>query len=233
MLALGNGTHASHWSAAWLHGLIEAAPRVTHVTTSGRGASRPGVVVHHATSADTTAVCGVPVSVLPRTLLDLASLVPAARIANMLHELQFHEQLDALTLQSLRSVHHGHRGAATLTDALRMWDLGSAGAPSRFQLDVWEWVLSWAPMEPTLDDQVKTRIGMIRPDIHWRPQLVVVEADGRSVHDRTRTRRRDQVRTQALGELGYVVIRIEPDDFRWRRHLKRLEIEQALGRGRE
>ena len=75
---------ASHWSAAWLHGLVEVPLHVDVMVCKGRSNRAGGplgpVRVHTTTNLpadDVLQVQGVPATSVARTLLGLAAVVPA------------------------------------------------------------------------------------------------------------------------------------------------------------
>jgi predicted transcriptional regulator of viral defense system len=87
VLAVGPGAVLSHRSAAALHGIRESDGAVDVTTT--RRASTRGVVVHcvarlHA--SDVTARGAIPVTTLPRTLLDLAAILTPEQLGKLLRE---------------------------------------------------------------------------------------------------------------------------------------------------
>lgn len=90
VLACGRGTVVSHLSAAHLLGLVRSRPgrpEVTVATTNGR--RRPGLVVHRVAwlhELDLWTWQGVPVSSVPRVLLDIAARLPPEDLCRACHE---------------------------------------------------------------------------------------------------------------------------------------------------
>ncbi len=76
VLARGDGALLSHYSAAWLWGLIEGCGRVIDVTAPLPRHTREGIRVHSAnglSAEDRSSSENIPVTAVPKTLLDLAA----------------------------------------------------------------------------------------------------------------------------------------------------------------
>jgi hypothetical protein len=90
VLACGPGAVLSHRAAAHLLRLIRGAPprpEVTVPTTAGR--RRPGIVVHRVKALhhlDTAKLDGIPITTVPRTLLDVAPREQPQKLTRMCHE---------------------------------------------------------------------------------------------------------------------------------------------------
>jgi hypothetical protein len=89
VLASGAGAVLSHRSAAHLLRLIAGPtprPEVTIPVTAGR--TRPGVVVHRSTfhPLDVSTLDGIPITTVPRILLDLAPTTAPAQLTRLCHE---------------------------------------------------------------------------------------------------------------------------------------------------
>jgi hypothetical protein len=66
---------ASHWSAAWLWGLLQSRPGTLHVTSRTGRHSRHPFEIHVADLAPADRVLrdGIPVTSVPRTILDISA----------------------------------------------------------------------------------------------------------------------------------------------------------------
>jgi predicted transcriptional regulator of viral defense system len=80
----GPGAALSHGTAAWWWQLVREAPSVIHIIAAGRRRSITGVAVHHPRHVERTWHRQLPVTPVPRTLLDLASSVPVSDIRRAL-----------------------------------------------------------------------------------------------------------------------------------------------------
>ena len=78
VLACNSEALLSHYSAAWLWGVLPTQPIPVHVTTSVRRKPRPPIRIHHSqtlTDADRALEERIPVTSVPRTALDLAARI--------------------------------------------------------------------------------------------------------------------------------------------------------------
>lgn len=90
VLAGGEGAVLSHRAAAWSIRLLAGVPprpEVTVPTTADRG--RAGIVIHRVKALhvlDTATLDGLPITPVPRVLLDLAPRVSALQLGRVCHE---------------------------------------------------------------------------------------------------------------------------------------------------
>lgn len=122
VLAGGAGAVLSHRAAACKFGLIRTAPRrpeVTVPTTAHR--RRPGIVIHRVTTLhprDVIKLDDIPITTIPRVLLDVAPTTPPARLTRMCHEAWVKHRVDPSAIQACITRNPGKPGAAKLRRAL-------------------------------------------------------------------------------------------------------------------
>lgn len=122
VLACGDGAVISHTSAAHLFGLVRGrpfAPHVTVPTTAGR--RRPGIVVHRVArlpGPDVGRRDAIPVTTVPRTLLDLAPSLAAPELGRALHEAWIRHRIPATQVQACLRRNPRKPGAAKLMRTL-------------------------------------------------------------------------------------------------------------------
>ena len=125
MVASGPGSLLSHYSAGWLLGLIPTRPNPIHVTTPLPRRRRGSIRNHHSRTlieADRGFAEGIPVTAVARTALDLAAVL---RFRNLRRLIRRSEELRVFDLTDFRSVlsrNQGHRGAASLSRALAIYE---------------------------------------------------------------------------------------------------------------
>jgi very-short-patch-repair endonuclease len=120
VLACGDGALLSHGSAAWLWGLSTRYLRVVEVTGTAPRRHQSGIRVHSAVTLreqDRVAVDRIPVTSVPRTLLDIAAFhryqpAPALERAKRLG------LLDLIEIDDLLRRSRGQRGVRRLRNAL-------------------------------------------------------------------------------------------------------------------
>ena len=123
VLACGEGAVLSHRSAGHLLGLIRSrppGPEITVPTTAGR--KRPGIVIHRVRylhQLDVSSLHDIPITTVPRVLLDLApSLAPAA-LTRACHEAWIRHQTTPAHVERCIARNPTKNGAGRLRRALR------------------------------------------------------------------------------------------------------------------
>ncbi|HUR85674.1 MAG TPA: type IV toxin-antitoxin system AbiEi family antitoxin domain-containing protein [Solirubrobacteraceae bacterium] len=122
VLAAGSGAHLSHRPAAHLLRLIRGAPPPAEVTFAGVAARRrPGIRIHRVRKLHRLDVArhdGIPVTIVPRILLDLApSLAPAA-LTRACHEAWIHHRAGPREIEACIARNPNKPGAAKLRAAV-------------------------------------------------------------------------------------------------------------------
>lgn len=217
-LAAGDGAVLSHRSAAalWCIAKPTARHEVSVPTTAGRAGPR-AITLHRTSSlpeSEATRREGIPVTSLPRTLLDLAEAVERRDLERALDEAQFLRCLDLRAVRGVIAAHIGRTGAKRLARALDEHVVGTThtndGLEERF------FALCRSAGIP--DPLVKQTIGPYEVDFLWPDAKLVVETDDRS-HKRNANYENDRDRDGYLQELGYRVRRFtskkvtdEPDE---------------------
>jgi predicted transcriptional regulator of viral defense system len=206
VLASGQGALLSHFSAAWLHGLLSTQPLPVHVTTPVPRKGRTPLRLHHSRTldhGDRALVDGIPVTSVARTSLDLAPLV---RFPSLRRALRRSEDLEVFDLDDFHSVlarNSGHRGTSILERALAIYE------PAR---------LTRSELERELVAAVE-REGLPRPntafvvagyelDIYWPELRFAVELDVYSTHGSHESFEEDRRRDENLKLAGIELTRV-------------------------
>ena len=127
---------------------------------------------------------GIPVTIVSRTLFDLAAVLSSGQLERAVNEAEIRRLWDRLSLQDLLVRHPRRPGAAKIRTVL-------AGI-ERPQTNV-----------PLL---VEGR--WIEVDCVWRRQYLIVELDGRETHGTAHAFENDHARDRALITAGWHVMRI-------------------------
>jgi AbiEi antitoxin C-terminal domain len=115
---------ASHWSAAWLWGLLQSRPGTVHVSCPrSRRAARP-FVTHTADlpSIDRAVRDKIPVTSLARTVLDVASDSRSQTVRRYIQRADDGKVFDLEAMRDLLDRTVGHRGHAKVVAALDIYD---------------------------------------------------------------------------------------------------------------
>ena len=110
----------SYWSAGWLWGLLRSRPGTVHVTCpKGRRAQR-SFVTHRTELAvvDQTIRDGIPVTSLPRTILDVAVGAQPKTVARYIERADESTAFDLREMRELLDRSNGHQGAARVSATL-------------------------------------------------------------------------------------------------------------------
>jgi predicted transcriptional regulator of viral defense system len=122
VLACGEGALLSHRDAAMLWDLRKTDRSAIDVTVPGaRRRRRPRITVHGTGEIhphDCAEVDAIPVTSVPRTLLDLAEAVPAEHLRRAYEAAERHELLDMQAVHELIGRSNGRRGLPALVALL-------------------------------------------------------------------------------------------------------------------
>jgi len=211
VLAGGPGAVLSHGSAAWLWGLVRSGPRPLHVTAPSPRAARraPGadeIRLHrarHLTPADVAVEQGIPVTAVPRTLLDLAATAPRHRLDRALEQAEELRLFDLGPVEGLLARAGGHRGCRALRLAV------AAYRPPRY---------ARSELERRFVAALE-RAGLPRPvtgwvesghelDVYWPQHRFAVELDAFETHGTRAAFERDRARDEELALAGVELVRV-------------------------
>lgn len=214
VLAGGPTAVLSHGSAAALWRLA-APPSLPHITTVAKGLRRPGIRIHSSnlSRAERTRRAGIPVTTVPRTLLDLAGELDAFALERALAEAHFRGHRDERPLLRLIEAGPRRRGASNLRTILDSGHhrLGRTESPLE---DRFLRFLDRRRLErPELNQTLMVHGRRIRPDCLWRRQRVIVECDGRDSHLREVTWEADRRRDRGLLAIGLKPVRVTSEQL--------------------
>ncbi len=209
VLAVGSGAVLSHRDAAGLHGLRPANHRRVDVTTRGRAQSRTAIAVHRTRSLgaqDITAVSGIPVTTVARTLVDLAGVVPRDHLAAAIKRAEQRRTFDLRAVEAARARTRGRRGPghSALREAVAEHAaLGLSATDSSLEDAFLRLLMRAGLPRPSVNALVEG----FRVDVHWPDRRLVVELDGWAHHHDRHAFGRDRERDAALTAAGWRVVR--------------------------
>jgi predicted transcriptional regulator of viral defense system len=198
VLACGEGAVLSYRSAAHLLGLVRSRPprpEVTVPTTAGR--RRPGIAVHRVKNLpplDASTLDRIPVTTVPRTLLDLAPSTGARDLARACHEAWVRHRTGPDEVEACLARNPNKKGAAKLRRALGA-DVTLSALEDRFLAMLRRHDL---PLPRTNVDHAGDKV-----DCHW-PQLgLTVELLSYRFHATRRAFEADVARRRRSNHLAY------------------------------
>ena len=208
LLACGARAVLSHHSALALWGLAER-PAEVDVTQPADGRPHRGVRRHRRPIApqERTERHGLPVTTPARTLLDVASSMPAVELARLIEEAQVRRLVTRRELEDALERGRHRRGAPAMRAVLA---LGDEPALTRSEAEKRLRDLIRAARLPM--PRANARVGRYEVDALWPEQRLIVEIDGFAFHGTRAAFERDRRKDAELIALGYRVIRIT-----WRR----------------
>lgn len=204
------GTVLSHFSAAAARGLWDRARSVETVTRPGNGGPRRhgGVLVFRSSTlaGEWTELRGIPITSVPRTVVDLAPRISERALARTVREVV---RLQLATVDELADAvgrHRGRRGSRRLALALaRYTGLPIERARSGAEVRALEVLRDAGRPAPRLNERI---VGE-EADLSWAAARVIVEIDGGPFHLDVG----EDARKQAGWEqAGWTVRRISSDD---------------------
>ena len=146
---------------------------------------------------------GIPVTTVPRTLVDLSDVLSAHQLANVIHEAAFRKLFDERAARAAMTRANGRHNLHVLEKALELNVAGSAGTRS----DLEDRFLALTSRSGLPEPLVNTQIENLEVDFHWPEQNLIIEVDGPG-HTRARTKRDDAQRDTRLQAAGHTVLRI-------------------------
>lgn len=176
--------------------------------TSCRGRpGRPGIHLHRSQVAgDERAVqAGIPVTSIPRTLLDLAEVVDEARLAHALEEA---DRLGLLQMQALAQICKRTPSRKGLGALRRLISAAAAPTPGR------------SPLENRFAEFCREHLRDLPPphtnvailghevDAYWPSHRLAVEMDSWEFHHHRAAFEHDRARDAAMQAAGYRVVRL-------------------------
>jgi len=137
VLAYGPGTILSH-RAGGAHWQIVRAAGTCEVTIATPRRSRPGVTVHRAAlpADEITVHEGVPITTVPRTLFDLAAVLPQRQLERAINEAEVLQLWDELSLDHLLHRYPRHKGHESRASGASKAARGVDGHEERARGDV-------------------------------------------------------------------------------------------------
>ncbi|HUR84710.1 MAG TPA: hypothetical protein VMY78_05140 [Solirubrobacteraceae bacterium] len=198
VLACGSGAAASHLSAGHALALVAARPdrpEVTVPTTAGR--RRPGIRIHRVSDLDprdVTRHIGIPMTIVPRVLLDLAPRLDPNALTRACHQAWVHHGTAPAHVEACIARNPTKKGAGKLRRALgadvtlSMLEDGFIDLLTRFEIP-----------------RPRTNIDLdgYKVDCHWPAHGLTVELLGYRFHASRQAWERDVARRRRSNHIAY------------------------------
>lgn len=219
---------ASHWSAAWLWGLLRSRPGTLHVACPKPRHSKRPFVTHTADlpAVDRAMRDGIPVTSPARTILDIAAESRPQAVKGFLQRADDAKHFDLRAMRDLLERTVGHRGHAKVLAALDIYEDVAPFTRSSLERRFLELVREAGLPEPAMNYFVAG----FEIDAWWEAEEFGVELDVYETHGSRLSFEEDRVRDDKLLLAGIRATRVtgprldrEPDEVvaSLRRHLGR------------
>lgn len=183
-LFVGGDAVFSREAAGELRGIQSRDSAPITLTTPRKLASRPGLRIHHSLlpADEVSMIDGLPVTVVSRTLLDLAAVLTPRRLERALEECERLGTADELGIEVLLARYPGRRGTGKLRDALTTWSPGASWTRSELEERFIRFLDARGLPRGELNIRVQTGQGSFECDVVWSRRRLIVELDGLSAH---------------------------------------------------
>jgi very-short-patch-repair endonuclease len=198
---------ASHASAAYLWGIYRYAPERIDVTAPIRRRAKRQFRVHFSSilaPEDRGEREGIPVTSLPRTLMDLAIRARPEQLDRLLERAEELDLLDVAAIEALLDRAGGHRGRGRLRQALALYQPDLAFTRSRFERQFRRRVRAAGLTDPSMNFNAHG----YELDAYWPDLRFAVELDLFETHGSRAAFERDRLRHEELKLLGIEMIRV-------------------------
>ena len=200
--AVGPDAVLSHRDAAALHGLRRCDRRSIEVTTSRHLRPRSGIAIHQTRALhphDRTSVAGIPVTSIPRTLLDLAAVVDRSQLRRACEEAERLRVLDTSAIQDLLARSNGRHGLFALRALLGYDPAPTIESKSELESRFMDLIREHDLPSPRLNVLVE---GFL-VDAYWPAARLVVELQSYAYHSHRTAFERDHAKLARLKLAGF------------------------------
>ncbi len=207
VLAGGAGAALSHRpaGAGWTLRAWTGRPAVT-VPSWRRSTDRIDFHCSILPPDETTTLDGIPITTIPRTLLDLATVLDHDALVRALNEAEARRLADPLPLTALVDRHQGERGTARLREALASTAVGRGVTVGALEERFARFLAAHSFPPPLLNAAVDADGRNYVADCLWPKQRVIVELQSFAFHGTAAAMTRDAERTRHLTLAGFMVV---------------------------
>jgi hypothetical protein len=184
--------------AAWAIG--SSAGRV-EVTVPRQLRPHRHILFHHSVlpADERTTHNGIPITTVPRTILDLATALDVRGIEKAINEAEIKRLWDELSLHDLLHRYPRRRGTRNLRAALHKRGEGATATKS----DLEELFVAFADRVGLPRPETNGYVEGIEVDCVWRPQRVIIEVDSWEIHRTRAAFERDREKSRILQAAGW------------------------------
>lgn len=195
VLGCGPGALLSHYSAAWLWGLVSTQPAPIHVAGPVQRRDRRPIRIHRSRTLideDRALERVIPVTAVPRTLLDMAAVVEPDWLQRILERTEELRLFELGPVESVIARNRGHHGAKRLRRAISGYKppVFTRSGAERYLLGLLE--EAGLPRPATGFNMAGHEIDFYWPELRFGVELDLFETHGtRDAFERDRLRDED------------------------------------------
>lgn len=210
VLASGPEAVLSHRTAGQLWRLVPRSSHLPEVTRPRHFRARSRIRAHRSQLPDDerTVVDGIPVTTVPRTILDLTAVGSRRQVERALNEVEVQGLTDRLSIPDLLARYPRRRGSAVLRALLDNSVMGQGVTRNDFEERFVALLDSHRLPRPRLNADVAIGGRFFSVDCLWRHERLIVELDGRAVHGTAKAFEADRERDRLLLVDGWRVMRV-------------------------
>jgi hypothetical protein len=207
VLACGPYAVLSHWSAAELWGLLRKQFAVIDVSVLGHRRGGRGIRTHRLKELcadDRTRRDRIPVTSVPRTLLDLAGVATERQLVRAVNEAERTGWLNRRAVEQLLERNPGRKGTKALRAVIAAVDPQTRRTRSDLEADFLALCLKYGIPRPVVNGMIEGH----EVDMHWPGTRLIVELDSYEYHRTPIEFAQDRRRDAYLKTRGYEVLRV-------------------------
>jgi very-short-patch-repair endonuclease len=210
VLAHGPEAVLSFRSAGQLWGLYPRSRIAPEVTSPGSKKTKRGIVAHRGSlpGDEVVLVRGIPVTSVPRTMLDLAGTLKEREVERAWNEMEVRGYIAPLSVPDLLKRYPGRRGSLVLTRLANRKSLPVGITRNDFEEAFLALIDRHDLPRPRMNVHVALRGRFYEIDCFWEEQRVAIELDGGAVHKTSKAFEDDRERDRVLTAEGYTANRV-------------------------
>ena len=151
---------------------------------------------------------GIPVTTVPRTLLDLAAVLRPHQLERAIEQAEVLRLTDPLSLPAVLRRYPGRRGTSSLRRLLADGQIGATATRSKLEERFLAFVADTGLPRPEVNAWLQIAGQWIEVDCLWRAERLALELDSRSVHATDAAFERDRARDRRLQVAGWRPVRV-------------------------
>lgn len=207
VLACGPGAVVSHWSAAEHWELLKTRRSLIAISVAGHRNGHKGLQVHRLRvlpPSERTRRNNIPITTVPRTLLDLAATGNPKQLQRAVNEAERRGLMKERAIRETLERHRGRAGIKAFKAVIAAVNPETRRTRSDLEVAFIQLCRRYNLPTPVVNGEVEG----YEVDMHWPGTKLIVELDTWDYHGTSATFETDRRRDADLASKGYTVIRV-------------------------